>query len=55
MTCCGRCTGVDRWTYQVEGDGDGIEFLIETGHLVGGGRTAATVVFAASGVGEAAP
>lgn len=54
MPCCGSCGGVDRWTYQVDGDGDGIEILIETGHLTGGGRTATTVVFAASGVGESA-
>lgn len=52
MTCCERCSGVRRWTYQVDGDGDGIEFLVETGHLVDGGRTAETVVFAATGLGE---
>jgi hypothetical protein len=50
--CCPWCGSVDRWTYELCGDGDGIEFLIETAHLVGGGETTTTVVYAAPGLNE---
>lgn len=52
MTCCDRCGGVYRWTYELAGDGDGIEFLIETGHLIDGGRTTVEVVLTAPGLHE---
>jgi hypothetical protein len=52
MTCCTRCDAVDRWSYVLDGDGDGVEFLVETGHLVGGGRRTETVVFCAPGLRE---
>jgi hypothetical protein len=52
MGCCDRCADVRRCSYEVTGDGDGVEFLIETAHLRDGGRRASTVVFCASGVGE---
>ena len=52
MTCCERCAGVVRWSYELAGDGDGVEFLIETGRLLDGGRITATVMFCASGLRE---
>lgn len=48
MSCCERCATVYRWNYELAGDGDGIEFLVETGHLVDGGRITSTVVFRAA-------
>lgn len=45
MTCCARCEAVHRRTYELCGDGDGIEFLIETAHLFDGSRETSTIVF----------
>jgi hypothetical protein len=45
MSCCSRCGAVYRWSYELCGDGDGIEFLIETAHLFDGERTTTTIVF----------
>ena len=50
--CCERCAAVYRWTYRLGGDGDGVEFLVEVGHLVDGGESTRTVVFVAPGVRE---
>ena len=47
MNCCDQCGDIDRWTYELDGDGDGVEFLVETGHLIGGSRVISTVVFRA--------
>lgn len=52
MTCCERCGSVYRWSYELNGDGDGIEFLIEIGHRIDGGRTTSSVVFCAPGLHE---
>lgn len=52
MTCCDRCSAVFRWSYELAGDGDGVEFLVETGHLIDGGRRTSTVMLAASGLRE---
>ena len=49
---CERCSRVLRWSYAVDGDGDGIEYLVETGHLIDGGRMTSTVVFCAPGLHE---
>ena len=51
--CCEGCDRAYRWTYELCGDGDGIEFLVETAHLIDGGRATSTVVFSALGVQEA--
>jgi hypothetical protein len=53
MSCCERCAGTHHRTYEVGGDGDGIEFLTEHDHLAGGEDITSTVVFCATGVGEA--
>jgi hypothetical protein len=50
VVCCARCAAVDRWSYEVDGDGDGIEFLVETGHRRDSTPVTTTVVFAATGV-----
>lgn len=45
MTCCERCAAVERWTYELCGDGDGIEFLVEVAQLADGRETTSTVVY----------
>jgi hypothetical protein len=55
MTGCDDCDGVRRRTYEVSGDGDGVEFLVETAHLIDGGRRSTSVIFHATGVGEPRP
>jgi hypothetical protein len=40
--------------YEVTGDGDGVEFLVETALLIDGERATSTVVFAARGLRESA-
>ena len=52
MPCCDRCADVYRWTYELSGDGDGIEFLTETAHLIDGRRATTTVVLTAPGLHE---
>ncbi len=53
MACgCDRCGGVYRWSYALDGDGDGVEFLVETALLIDGGRRTSTVVFCAPGIRE---
>ena len=49
MNCCESCSRTAGWTYVLDGDGDGIEFMVETAHLVGGGHAESTVVFVLSG------
>lgn len=53
-TCCDRCREAYRRTYEVSGDGDGIEFLTETALLIDGGRATTTVVLHAPGLREPA-
>jgi hypothetical protein len=45
MSCCERCAAVERWTYELCGDGDGIEFLVEVAQLADGRETTSTVVY----------
>ncbi len=52
--CCDWCDRAYRWTYKLDGDGDGIEFLVESAHLIDGGRATTTVVFSALGLQETA-
>lgn len=47
MTCCEQCPRVLDRSYEVTGDGDGVEFLVETARLIDGGRRTSTVVFRA--------
>jgi hypothetical protein len=49
MTCCDRCASVARWTYELCGDGDGIEFLVEVAQLVDGRESTSTVVYRHAG------
>jgi hypothetical protein len=45
MTCCERCAAVARLSYELDGDGDGVEFLVETAQLLDGCETTSTVVY----------
>lgn len=45
MTCCERCAAVARLSYELDGDGDGVEFLVETAQLRDGCETTSTVVY----------
>ena len=52
MTCCDRCAAVHRRSYELSGDGDGVEFLTEIAQLIDGCRLTSTVVFTAPGLRE---
>ena len=52
MTCCDRCAAVYGRSYELSGDGDGVEFLTEIAQLVDGCLVASTVVFIAPGMRE---
>jgi hypothetical protein len=45
VPCCARCAAVARWSYELEGDGDGIEFLVETAQLLDGCESTSVVVY----------
>lgn len=45
MACCDRCADTGAWTFEVNGDGDGIEFLDEIALLRNGTYRVTTVVF----------
>jgi hypothetical protein len=55
MACCDRCAGVHHRSYELSGDGDGIEFLTETDRLPDGTSVVSVVVFCASGISGPAP
>ncbi len=52
MRCCDRCGSVLRWTYELDSDGDGVEFLIATAHRLDGSSTTVEVVLTAPGLHE---
>ena len=45
---------VYRLTYELDGDGDGIGFLVETAYLIDGGRATVAVDFSARGLRQSA-
>jgi hypothetical protein len=44
MTCCTHCAETSGWTYELNGVGDGIEFLDEVALLRDGRHRVTTVV-----------
>lgn len=44
MPCCNSCADVRGWTYELNGDGDGIEFLDEIALLHDSTHRITTVV-----------
>jgi hypothetical protein len=44
MRCCERCASLRGWTYELNGDGDGVEFLDEIALLQDGSHRVTTVV-----------
>jgi hypothetical protein len=49
VTCCDRCAAVASRTYELCGDGDGIEFLVEIAELADGREATSTVVYRHAG------
>ena len=49
MGCCDRCEDVSAFTYELCGDGDGVEFLVETARLHAGGSRESTVMLSLLG------
>ncbi len=45
VQCCNQCATVARLEYQVSGDGDGVEYLVETNHRFDGTAQQLSVVF----------
>jgi hypothetical protein len=45
VPCCDRCATVARLSYALGGDGDTVEFLVETAQLLDGCETTSSVLY----------